>query len=97
MILGATVVILVFLAFVWISHNRDIVKKFKKKYPTIFVMSIMLCSYFVISLCGGVMVFVFGISLPLLCKFPTLSSFSTILFQCVYWKKKKLEQISVST
>ncbi|XP_040215140.1 PRA1 family protein 3 [Rana temporaria] len=69
MILGATVVILVFLAFVWTSHNRDIVKKFKKKYPTVFVMSIMLCSYFVISLCGGVMVFVFGISLPLLLMF----------------------------
>ncbi|XP_018410938.1 PREDICTED: PRA1 family protein 3 [Nanorana parkeri] len=69
MLLGGTVVTLVFLAFVWTSHNKDFVRKFKKQYPTVFVMSIMLCSYFVISMCGGVMVFVFGISLPLLLMF----------------------------
>ncbi|CAI9602608.1 unnamed protein product [Staurois parvus] len=59
MILGGTVVVLVFLAFVWTSHNRDIIKRFKKQYPTVFVMCIMLCSYFVISMCGGVMVVLF--------------------------------------
>ncbi|KAM5149044.1 PRA1 family protein 3 [Mantella aurantiaca] len=69
MILGGTVVVLVFLAFVWSSHNKDIIRKFKKQYPTVFIMSILLCSYFVISMCGGVMVFVFGISLPLLLMF----------------------------
>lgn len=68
MILGATVVILIFLGFVWTSHNKDFVGKFKKQYPTLFVMSIMLSSYFVISMFGGVMVFVFGITFPLLCK-----------------------------
>ncbi|KAG8557099.1 hypothetical protein GDO81_018331 [Engystomops pustulosus] len=69
MILGATVVILIFMGFVWTSHNKDIVRKFKKQYPTLFVMSIMLSSYFVISMFGGVMVFVFGITFPLLLMF----------------------------
>lgn len=69
MILGATVVILIFLGFVWTSHNKDFVGKFKKQYPTLFVMSIMLSSYFVISMFGGVMVFVFGITFPLLLMF----------------------------
>lgn len=69
MILGATVVILIFLGFVWTSHNKDFVRKFKKQYPTLFVMSIMLSSYFVISMFGGVMVFVFGITFPLLLMF----------------------------
>ncbi|XP_075039518.1 PRA1 family protein 3 [Mixophyes fleayi] len=69
MILGGTVVVLVFLGFVWTSHNKDFVRKFKKQYPTLFIMSIMLSSYFVISLFGGVMVFVFGITFPLLLMF----------------------------
>ncbi|KAM9325603.1 PRA1 family protein 3 isoform 2-T2 [Gastrophryne carolinensis] len=69
MILGGTVVVLIFLAFVWTSHNKDFVRKLKKQYPTLFVMSIMLSSYFVISMFGGVMVFVFGITFPLLLMF----------------------------
>ncbi|CAH2312933.1 PRA1 family 3 [Pelobates cultripes] len=69
MVLGATVVVLVFLGFVWSSHNKDIIRKFKKRFPTLFVLSIMLASYFVISLFGGVMVFVFGITFPLLLMF----------------------------
>ncbi|XP_068110051.1 PRA1 family protein 3 [Hyperolius riggenbachi] len=69
MILGGSVVILVFLGFVVASNKKDIVRKFKKQYPTTFVMSIMLSSYFVISMFGGIMVFVFGISLPLLLMF----------------------------
>ncbi|XP_044156771.1 PRA1 family protein 3 [Bufo gargarizans] len=69
MLLGATVVTLVFMAFVWTSHNKDFVRKFKKQYPTLFVMSIMLSSYFLISIFGGVMVFVFGITFPLLLMF----------------------------
>ncbi|XP_073425837.1 PRA1 family protein 3 [Dendrobates tinctorius] len=69
MLLGATIVVLVFLGFVWTSHNKDSVRKFKKQYPTLFIMSIMLSSYFVISMFGGVMVFVFGITFPLLLMF----------------------------
>ncbi|MEE6502518.1 hypothetical protein FKM82_004543 [Ascaphus truei] len=69
MVLGASVVVLIFLGFVWTSHNKDFIRKFKKQYPTLFVVSIMLVSYFVISLFGGVMVFVFGITFPLLLMF----------------------------
>uniref|UniRef100_A0A8C5PKC7 Uncharacterized protein n=1 Tax=Leptobrachium leishanense TaxID=445787 RepID=A0A8C5PKC7_9ANUR len=39
------------------------------EFPTLFVLCILLASYFVISLFGGVMVFVFGISFPLLLIF----------------------------
>ncbi|XP_069592624.1 PRA1 family protein 3 [Ranitomeya imitator] len=69
MLLGASIVVLVFLGFVWTSHNKDAVRKFKKQYPTLFIMSIMLSSYFVISMFGGVMVFMFGITFPLLLMF----------------------------
>ncbi|KAM4721177.1 PRA1 family protein 3 [Rhinophrynus dorsalis] len=69
MILGGTVVVLIFLGFVWSSHNKDFIRKFKKQYPTLFILSIMLTSYFAISMFGGVMVFMFGITFPLLLMF----------------------------
>lgn len=69
MLIGGTVVVLVFLGFVWMSHNKDILRKLKKQYPTTFVVAIMLSSYFLISYLGDVMVFMFGITLPLLCKY----------------------------
>ncbi|CAM2116609.1 PRA1 family protein 3 [Caretta caretta] len=69
MILGGTIVVLVFTGFVWASHNKDILRKFKKQYPTAFVVAILLSSYFLISYFGGVMVFIFGITFPLLLIF----------------------------
>ncbi|KAB1263978.1 PRA1 family protein 3, partial [Camelus dromedarius] len=69
MILGGIVVVLVFTGFVWAAHNKDILRRMKKQYPTAFVMVVMLASYFLISMFGGVMVFVFGITFPLLLMF----------------------------
>ncbi|KAK2488507.1 hypothetical protein MC885_000156 [Smutsia gigantea] len=69
MILGGTVVVLVFTVFVWAAHNKDVLRRMKKQYPTMFVMVVMLASYFLISMFGGVMVFVFGITFPLLLMF----------------------------
>ncbi|XP_032504618.1 PRA1 family protein 3 isoform X1 [Phocoena sinus] len=69
MILGGIVVVLVFTGFVWAAHNKDILRRMKKQYPTTFVMVVMLASYFLISMFGGVMVFVFGITFPLLLMF----------------------------
>ncbi|KAG3294907.1 hypothetical protein H1C71_041928, partial [Ictidomys tridecemlineatus] len=66
MILGGLVVVLVFTVFVWAAHNKDVLRRTKKQYPTAFVMVVMVASYFLISMFGGVMVFVFGITFPLL-------------------------------
>ncbi|XP_035996157.1 PRA1 family protein 3-like [Fundulus heteroclitus] len=46
--------------------NKATIKNFKRKNPTLFVIAVMVTSYFVLSLCGGVMVFIFGITFPLL-------------------------------
>ncbi|KAM6121344.1 LOW QUALITY PROTEIN: PRA1 family protein 3 [Pterocles gutturalis] len=56
-----------FMGFVWVSHNKDILRRMKKL-PTTFVVVIMLSSYFLISYLGDVMVFI-GITLPLLLMF----------------------------
>ncbi|CAG04015.1 unnamed protein product [Tetraodon nigroviridis] len=66
MFLGGAVVSLVFMGSVWAGENKAIIKNFKKKNPTLFVIGVMVTSYFLLSLCGGVMVFIFGITFPLL-------------------------------
>lgn len=68
MFLGGLVVTLVFMGSVWAGENKAMVKNFKKKNPTLFVVGVMVTSYFLLSLCGGVMVFIFGITFPLLRK-----------------------------
>lgn len=68
MLTGAFVVVAVFLGAVWAGENKAMIKNFKKENPTLFVFLIMLASYLLMSLFGGVMVFLFGIKLPLICK-----------------------------
>jgi len=69
MFTGAIVVTSVFVGSVWAGENKAIIKNFKKENPTLFVFLVMVVSYFLMSLFGGVMVFLLGIKLPLLCKF----------------------------
>ncbi|XP_072223323.1 PRA1 family protein 3-like [Leuresthes tenuis] len=66
MFLGGAVVALVFGGSVWAGENQTTIKNFKRKNPTLFVIGVMVTSYFLLSLCGGVMVFIFGITFPLL-------------------------------
>ncbi|KAL0159003.1 hypothetical protein M9458_047079, partial [Cirrhinus mrigala] len=66
MFLGGAVVALVFMGSVWAGENKAMIKNFKKKNPTLFVVGVMGISYFLLSLCGGVMVFLFGITFPML-------------------------------
>lgn len=68
MFLGGGVVVLVFMGSVWAGENKATIKNFKRKNPTLFVIGVMVTSYFVLSMCGGVMVFIFGITFPLLCE-----------------------------
>ncbi|XP_075406019.1 PRA1 family protein 3 [Tenrec ecaudatus] len=69
MLIGGVVVVLVFTGFVWGAHNKDIFRRMKKEYPMTFVMTVMLASYLLISMFGGVLVFLFGITFPLLMMF----------------------------
>lgn len=65
MLMGMAVVSLVFLGSVWAGENKAVVKNFKRQNPTIFVIAVMGASYFLMSLFGGVMVFMSGITFPL--------------------------------
>ncbi|XP_028679872.1 PRA1 family protein 3-like [Erpetoichthys calabaricus] len=66
MILGCVLVTVVFIGSVRAGENKEIIKNFKKNNPTIFVVLVLVASYFLISVFGDVMVFIFGITFPLL-------------------------------
>ncbi|KAJ8361233.1 hypothetical protein SKAU_G00177580 [Synaphobranchus kaupii] len=74
MILGGAVVALVFMGSVWGAENKVMIKNFKKKNPTLFVLAVMGVSYFLMSLFGGVLVFIFGITFPMLLVFAHAST-----------------------
>ncbi|KAJ7998599.1 hypothetical protein DPEC_G00206570 [Dallia pectoralis] len=76
MLMGMAVVSLVFLGSVWAGENKAMIKDFKtmlndfKKQNTIlFVIAMMAASYFLMFLLKGIIVFVSGITFPLLLIF----------------------------
>ncbi|XP_076847592.1 PRA1 family protein 2 [Brachyhypopomus gauderio] len=64
--LGATVVTLVFVGFVWAAENRAVVRRFRRNHPSLCLAAILGCSYLLLSVLGGVAVFLFGITFPVL-------------------------------
>ena len=66
--MGMAVVAAVFLGSVWVGENKAVIKTFKKQNPAAFVVAIMVVSYMLMSLVGGVMVFMSGITFPLASK-----------------------------
>ncbi|XP_041827025.1 PRA1 family protein 2 [Melanotaenia boesemani] len=63
---GATVVTLFFLGFVWAAENRAPIRRFRRNHPSMSVLAILVASYFFVSVLGGVAVFLFGIAFPIL-------------------------------
>ncbi|KAJ7995015.1 hypothetical protein DPEC_G00255520 [Dallia pectoralis] len=50
---------------VWAGENNNFIKTFKKNNPPLFVIAVMGTSNFLLSLFGGVMAFLFGITFPM--------------------------------
>ncbi|XP_016429606.1 PRA1 family protein 2 isoform X2 [Sinocyclocheilus rhinocerous] len=66
LILGATVVILLFLGFVWTAENKAVIRRFRRNHPSLSLAAILGSSYLLLSVFGGVAVFLFGIAFPIL-------------------------------
>uniref|UniRef100_S4RR54 PRA1 family protein n=1 Tax=Petromyzon marinus TaxID=7757 RepID=S4RR54_PETMA len=66
MMIGGAVVAIVFLAFVLASENRTTVRRFKRNRPGLAVCAVLVASAMLLHLLGGILVFVFGITFPLL-------------------------------
>lgn len=66
MLVGAIVVTLVFLGFVWAAENQAPIRRFRRNHPAAAVLAILLGSYLFLTVLGGVAVFLFGIAFPIL-------------------------------
>ncbi|XP_016345717.1 PRA1 family protein 2-like isoform X1 [Sinocyclocheilus anshuiensis] len=66
LIVGATVVILLFLGFVWAAENKAVIRRFRRNHPSLSLAAILGSSYLLLSVFGGVAVFLFGIAFPIL-------------------------------
>ncbi|KTG23158.1 hypothetical protein cypCar_00042577 [Cyprinus carpio] len=66
LILGATVVVLLFLGFVWAAENKAVIRRFRRNHPSLALAAILGSSYLLLSVLGGVAVFLIGIAFPIL-------------------------------
>uniref|UniRef100_UPI003AAF9B1B PRA1 family protein 2 n=1 Tax=Centroberyx gerrardi TaxID=166262 RepID=UPI003AAF9B1B len=66
LVVGATVVTLLFLGFVWAAENQAPIRRFRRNHPSICLLAVLLASYLFLSVLGGVAVFLFGIAFPIL-------------------------------
>ncbi|XP_072538447.1 PRA1 family protein 2 [Salminus brasiliensis] len=65
LLLGAVVVVLVFLGFVWAAENKAVVRRFRRNHPSLCLIAILGSSYLLLSVLGDVAVFLFGITFPI--------------------------------
>lgn len=65
MIFGFLSVAAIFGIFVYLSNNQAQLRRFKRQHPGVCTAAIFACGYVVIHLFGSVIVFLFGIALPL--------------------------------
>ena len=66
MILGFGAVAAAFAGFVYITNNRAECRRFKRHHPGVSVALILFAGYLLVYLMGSVIVFLFGIAMPLL-------------------------------
>lgn len=78
---GATVVTLLFLGFVWAAENQAPIRRFRRNHPSISVLAILLASNLFMSVLGGVAVFLFGIAFPILSETATHTHTHTYSFK----------------
>uniref|UniRef100_A0A3B3S591 PRA1 family protein n=1 Tax=Paramormyrops kingsleyae TaxID=1676925 RepID=A0A3B3S591_9TELE len=94
--LGATVVTLAFLGFVWAAENQASIRRFRRTHPSLSLSAILGASYLFLSVLGGVAVFLFGIAFPILRQFLTILQPTCVLkFKDLLNKLSALEEQSL--
>ncbi|KAB7499471.1 PRA1 family protein 3 [Armadillidium nasatum] len=65
MFFGMVAIGLGFGIFFYLTNNKQVANDFKKSHPVVSVIFVLSSSYFVVYLLGSVVVFIFGILLPI--------------------------------
>ncbi|KAJ0058475.1 hypothetical protein NL108_015198 [Boleophthalmus pectinirostris] len=92
MCVGAVVVVLSFLGFVWAAENQAPVRRFRRNHPAVCVFGILSLCCLLLAVVGSVAVFLFGIAAPV---FLTLVHASVRLRSLKNKLENKLESIGL--
>jgi len=65
MVLGFIAVVLAYIAFVVASDHQVQLRKFKRQHPGLSVLAILAVGYILVCIFGSIIVFLFGIALPI--------------------------------
>lgn len=68
MTLGMICTVAMFAGYSYLYKNQRFVADIKKNYPFLCLVVVFVCGYLLVSLLGSVMVFMFGVLLPVLSK-----------------------------
>lgn len=63
----------VFVVLVLVGNNQAAINNFKKQKPAAFVFLVMVATCLLISVLGNVMVFIWAITVPVICKLMILN------------------------
>jgi len=69
MMTGCVTMGLVFYAFVVITDNKIELKRFKQRHPALCVLAMSTCLYLIGQMINGLLVFTFGLLMPVLCEY----------------------------
>ncbi len=77
MLLGFFSVVLAFTVFAYATSKNPEAISFKKNHPIVSLCIIIAAGYFLVSVIGSVVVFLFGFALPMLCMSHIIILFET--------------------
>ncbi|XP_038047812.1 PRA1 family protein 3-like [Patiria miniata] len=65
MLMGLLTMVVIFAIFVYTTSNRVEMHRFKRSHPFVCFLLILLCCFLLLKVFGGLLVFMWGIALPL--------------------------------
>lgn len=83
MVCGFLAISVAFGGFVYCTSSQYKARRFKQNHPIISVILILLAGYLLVYMCGAVIVFMFGIAFPMLCKFYLFTNFKNCLLSFI--------------
>ena len=68
MLVGILTMVVIFGIFVFATNNKRETQKFKRDHPLLCFVVLMAAGYLAMRLFGSMLVFIWGITVPLICK-----------------------------
>ncbi|XP_071784455.1 PRA1 family protein 3-like [Asterias amurensis] len=65
MLVGILTMVVIFAIFIYTTNNRSEMQRFKRSHPFICFLLVLVCCFLLLKVFGGLLVFVWGVTLPI--------------------------------